>query len=56
MNAEHGPSGESAGVRTTGRRRWRRLRVAALLNAGAIIGTSVVVAALDPKNPPFRCD
>jgi hypothetical protein len=56
MNAEHGPSEESAGVRTTGRRRWRRLRAAALLNAGALIATSAVVAALDPKSPPFRCD
>ena len=36
-------------------RRSRR-RVAAMLNANALLAATALIIAIDPKNPPFRGD
>ena len=36
--------------------RWRRRLPDALLNAAAVVSTTLVVVAMDPKVPPFRGD
>ncbi len=36
-------------------RAWRRLPVR-LLNAAAVVSTTLVVVAMDPKSPPYRGD
>ncbi len=41
---------------STGTERARRRLPAALLNAAAVLGTTVMVVAIDPKIPPFRGD
>jgi hypothetical protein len=36
--------------------RWRRRLPDALLNVAAVVSTTLVVVAMDPKSPPFRGD
>ena len=36
--------------------RWRHRLPDTLLNAAAVVSTTLVVVAMDPKNPPFRGD
>ena len=36
--------------------RRRRGRIAALLNPGTLLATTALLAALEPKNPPFKGD
>ena len=40
----------------TAAERWRRRLPDALLNAAAVVSTTLVVVAMDPKSPPFRGD
>jgi hypothetical protein len=34
----------------------RRISISALLQVGLVLNSTVLVAALDPKNPPFKGD
>jgi hypothetical protein len=36
--------------------RWRPRLPDTLLNAAAVVSTTLVVVAVDPKSPPFRGD
>ena len=36
--------------------RRRRARIAALLNPGTLLATTTLLAALEPKNPPYKGD
>jgi len=36
--------------------RWRPRLPDTLLNAATVLSTTLVVVAMDPKNPPFRGD
>jgi hypothetical protein len=50
------PETPAAGGRPDGDSRPRRLAGALLAGSGALLATTAVVAAIDPKLPPFRGD
>ena len=50
------PTAKPEPAASTGFDRVRRRLPATLLNAAAVLSTSVMIVAIDPKIPPFRGD
>jgi hypothetical protein len=56
MNNKCEPADAEPSAPPVATKRSRRRRVAALLNANALLATTALITAIEPKSPPFKGD